>query len=39
VVPQPGALIVNIGDLVELWTNNRWRSTPHRVSSPPLGTA
>eukprot|EP01052_Picozoa_sp_SAG31_P021310 SAG31_NODE_1641_length_7664_cov_3.789954_7_plen_221_part_00 len=38
VVPKPGAFVVNIGDLFELWTNNRWRSTPHRVASPSLGT-
>ena len=30
---------MNIGDLFELWTNNRWRSTPHRVASPRPGSA
>lgn len=39
VVPRAGSFVVNIGDLFELWTNNRWRSTPHRVSSPPSGSA
>mmetsp|Transcript_55446 Transcript_55446/g.142872 ORF Transcript_55446/g.142872 Transcript_55446/m.142872 type:complete len:436 (-) Transcript_55446:77-1384(-) len=36
VQPKKGALVVNIGDLFELWTNDRWRSTPHRVTSPRL---
>jgi len=36
VKPQKGTLVVNIGDLFELWTNDRWRSTPHRVTSPQL---
>jgi isopenicillin N synthase-like dioxygenase len=31
VVPEPGALICNIGDLLAQWTNDRWRSTLHRV--------
>ena len=39
VAPLPGAFVVNTGDLFELWTNNRWRSTPHRVASPRAGTA
>jgi len=34
--PEKGTLVVNIGDLFELWTNDRWRSTPHRVVSPRL---
>jgi isopenicillin N synthase-like dioxygenase len=32
--PQPGALVVNIGDLMQRWTNDRWRSAPHRVLRP-----
>lgn len=33
--PVPGAFIVNIGDLMERWTNDTWRSTLHRVVNPP----
>jgi isopenicillin N synthase-like dioxygenase len=31
IVPQDGALLVNLGDLMARWTNERWRSTLHRV--------
>ncbi|HEX5655563.1 MAG TPA: 2OG-Fe(II) oxygenase family protein [Polyangiales bacterium] len=31
VMPDEGALLVNLGDLTALWTNDRWRSTLHRV--------
>jgi isopenicillin N synthase-like dioxygenase len=31
IVPQCGALLVNLGDLMARWTNERWRSTLHRV--------
>jgi len=27
----PGSLTVNIGDMLQRWTNDRWRSTMHRV--------
>jgi isopenicillin N synthase-like dioxygenase len=31
VVPVPGAILVNVADLLTRWTNDRWRSTLHRV--------
>ncbi len=30
-VPVPGAILVNVADLLTRWTNDRWRSTLHRV--------
>jgi isopenicillin N synthase-like dioxygenase len=34
VMPGEGALLVNLGDLLARWTNDRWRSTMHRVLAP-----
>ena len=31
----PGTVMVNVGDLMERWSNGRWRSTVHRVVAPP----
>eukprot|EP00658_Telonema_sp_P-2_P045297 TRINITY_DN3322_c0_g2_i4.p1 TRINITY_DN3322_c0_g2~~TRINITY_DN3322_c0_g2_i4.p1 ORF type:complete len:102 (-),score=13.78 TRINITY_DN3322_c0_g2_i4:159-464(-) len=39
VQPMAGGLIVNIGDLYEVWTNGRWKSTVHRVANPTTGSA
>jgi isopenicillin N synthase-like dioxygenase len=34
-VPQvAGTLLINLGDLMAQWTNDRWRSTLHRVVNP-----
>lgn len=37
VMPVEGAYLVNIGDMLAAWTNDRWSSTLHRVL-PPTGT-
>ena len=34
VTPIQGTVLVNVGDLMERWSNGRWRSTVHRVVAP-----
>ncbi len=34
VQPAPGELLINLGDLLARWTNDRWLSTMHRVVPP-----
>ncbi len=31
----PGSFVINIGDMMKLWTNDQWQSTVHRVVNPP----
>jgi isopenicillin N synthase-like dioxygenase len=35
VAVAPGTFVVNIGDMMAQWTNDRWVSTLHRVANPP----
>lgn len=37
IAPVDGALVINIGDLMARWTNDRWTSTLHRVANPDAG--
>ncbi|MDO6765222.1 isopenicillin N synthase family oxygenase [Agarivorans sp. 1_MG-2023] len=32
--PVANSFVVNIGDLMQRWTNGKYKSTPHRVTSP-----
>ena len=35
----PDTFVINAGDLIQRWTNDRWLSNIHRVSNPPRDTA
>jgi len=39
VVPRAGNLLMNVGDLLAMWTNDAWPSTLHRVVPISLGAA
>ncbi|WP_196941837.1 isopenicillin N synthase family dioxygenase [Pseudooceanicola algae] len=36
---EPGTYVINLGDLMQIWTNDRWVSTLHRVVNPPAELA
>ena len=38
VATDPDTFVVNIGDLLMRWTNDRWVSNLHRVATPPANT-
>lgn len=38
-VPRPNSFVINLGDLMQRWTNTRWISTLHRVVQPPSAAA
>ena len=31
VEPRPDALVINLGDIVQVWSNDQYRAAPHRV--------
>lgn len=37
ITAAPGSLIVNLGDMLARWTNDMYKSTPHRVVGPATG--
>jgi isopenicillin N synthase-like dioxygenase len=39
VPPAPDSFIINIGELMARWTNEKWRANLHRVVNPPIDQA
>jgi len=39
VAPVADSFVINLGDLMMRWTNDRWISTLHRVANPPRDAA
>ncbi|OAY55600.1 1-aminocyclopropane-1-carboxylate oxidase homolog 1 [Manihot esculenta] len=37
VTPTPGALVINLGDLLQLISNDKFKSSEHRVLAKPVG--
>jgi isopenicillin N synthase-like dioxygenase len=37
--PRPNSFVINLGDLMARWTNDKWVSTLHRVVQPPQAAA
>ena len=35
VPPVPGSFVVNIGDMLEIWTSGAFKAGPHRVKASP----
>ncbi len=38
VITAPASFVINIGDMMQYWTNDQWVSTVHRVVNPPRDT-